>query len=139
MTLVLLESVGCGDRSYAPDPSGPAIDAQAFRASVTRLREEHRARAVISGAWRGAGPGVQFAIGDSLTGVPATTDMTVRIGGISQFFLGTLLMRRARPLVIYLIVAYYFCWTVVFAGEVSTGVLVLPLLLLHQLEILALL
>lgn len=70
-----------------------AIDAGAFRASVERLRTENNARAVIAGVWKGDGPGVTIAVGDSMTMVPADTSMTVRIGGISQLFLGTLLMR----------------------------------------------
>ncbi|MEQ9690363.1 MAG: serine hydrolase domain-containing protein [Bauldia litoralis] len=81
--------------AFADDTPGSqaAPDAAVFRATVERLRTESGARAVLAGLWQGDAPGVTIALGESMTLVPADTSMTVRIGGISQLFLGTLLMR----------------------------------------------
>ncbi len=65
----------------------------AFRQSLKQLKDQKGARAVIAGAWVGGRPIAKVALGESMTGVPARTDMTIRIGGISQLFLGTALMR----------------------------------------------
>ncbi|MCP4384584.1 MAG: beta-lactamase family protein [Hyphomicrobiales bacterium] len=95
--LGILLASSCGSTAPALAESGPATDAplsaQAFAASVERLAADNNARAVIAGIWHGNGPGIQVAVGESMAMVPADTDMTVRIGGISQLFLGSLLMR----------------------------------------------
>ena len=74
------------------EPSQPTTP-ERFGESVQRLRTEHEARAVLAGLWVGREPLAKIALGTSMTGVPATTDMSVRIGGISQTFLGTLVMK----------------------------------------------
>ena len=64
-----------------------------FGERVRHLRTENEARAVIAGVWVGKKPLARIALGTSMTGVPATTDMSFRIGGVSQTFLGTLVMK----------------------------------------------
>lgn len=95
--LVAFWASSCGNASQVLAQTDPvaqaAPDAGAFEALVKGLRTDYSARAVIAGVWRGDGPGITIAVGDSMTQVPADTSMTVRIGGISQLFLGTLLMR----------------------------------------------
>jgi D-alanyl-D-alanine carboxypeptidase len=86
--------VGCGNSSIASaQPSGSTINPASFNSRVAALKEEHGARVVIAGVWQGGQEISKLALGESMTGVPASTDMTVRIGGISQLFLGTLVMR----------------------------------------------
>jgi D-alanyl-D-alanine carboxypeptidase len=95
--LVVLTALSCGtvSRGLAQSDSGAqaAPDAAAFEAMVKGLRTDYGARAVIAGLWYGDEPGITTAVGQSMTQVPADTRMTVRIGGISQLFLATLLMR----------------------------------------------
>ena len=94
--LALVGVTACGERPQPHTPASPGaadFDGQTFEASVGRLRTETGARAVLAGLWVGDEAVKRIALGDSMTGVPADTDMTVRIGGISQLFLGTLLMR----------------------------------------------
>ena len=52
-----------------------------------------RMGALIVGAWRGDQPVVTGALGDSMTGVPATLDMHHRIGNVSAPFITTLFMQ----------------------------------------------
>ncbi|MFA7480663.1 MAG: serine hydrolase domain-containing protein [Vulcanimicrobiota bacterium] len=89
---------GCGRSSVAlaQPVSSPEVSPTTFTDTVTALREKHGARAVLAGVWQGEQEIAKLALGPSMTGVPATTDMTVRIGGISQLFMGTLVMRLAE-------------------------------------------
>lgn len=95
--LVVLLASNCGTVSQvlaqSDTVSQAAPAAAAFEALIKGLRTEYGARAVIAGVWKFDEPGITTAAGDSMTQVPADTSMTVRIGGISQLFLGTLLMR----------------------------------------------
>lgn len=98
-TLLLLSLttlwVGCGNGSTAMAQVGgaPVTNQESFRTSVEALKAKYGARVVLAGVWQGDQEIGKVALGESMTGVPATTDMTVRIGGISQLFLGTLVMR----------------------------------------------
>lgn len=87
---------GCGASSpvlaQVSGPTPPFSQAD-FRQEIESLAAEKGARAVVAGAWVGDQAIAKVALGDSMTGVTATTDMTVRIGGVSQLFLGTALMR----------------------------------------------
>ena len=83
-----------GPRTALAQPLNPqAFGPTAFKDKVAVLKEKYGAKAVIAGVWRGNTELSKLALGNSMTDVPATTDMTVRIGGVSQFFLGTLVMR----------------------------------------------
>lgn len=59
---------------------------------VTELKEETKVKALIAGLWKGDEELFTVALGESMTMVPATEDMHFRIGGVSETFLGTLLM-----------------------------------------------
>lgn len=87
---------GCGNSTRAlaqTNQTSPPFSQAAFRQTIEDLSTKHGARATIAGAWIGGQPIERIALGDSMTGVPATPDMTVRIGGVSQLFLGTAVMR----------------------------------------------
>lgn len=88
LTLLLLGSI-----ASAQEGSGPLFNEPAFKHTLEQLKKEKGARAVLAAAWVGDSPIAQVALGESMTGVPATTTMTFRIGGVSQLFLGTALMR----------------------------------------------
>ena len=78
---------------FAQAEPGELTTSELFHKSVEQLREKHEARAVIAGLWVGKKPLARIALGTSMTGVPATTDMSFRIGGVSQTFLGTLVIK----------------------------------------------
>jgi D-alanyl-D-alanine carboxypeptidase len=55
--------------------------------------ETHAFGAMIVGVWREGRPVVVGALGESMTGVPATTDMVHRIGNVSAPFLTTVFLQ----------------------------------------------
>lgn len=63
---------------------------------ITELKGKGSAKAVITGVWKGEQEILQAALGESLTSVPADLNMHVRIGGITETYLGTLLMILAK-------------------------------------------
>lgn len=60
---------------------------------ISEFKEQYKLNAVIAGVWKGGNEILTVALGESMTHVPATTDMHFRIGGVSEMFLGTLLMQ----------------------------------------------
>lgn len=56
-------------------------------------KEELHIKAMLVGIWQGERELLTMALGESMTTVPANTNMHFRIGGVSEIFLGTLLMR----------------------------------------------
>lgn len=59
---------------------------------ITELKEQTQVKALVGGIWSGDREILTVALGESMTSVPATTDMYIRIGGISEMFFGTLVM-----------------------------------------------
>ena len=91
--LFLFDGNACSQARAQERDSAPPFSDQDFRQSLKHLAAQKGARAVIAGAWVGGQPIAKVALGESMAGVPAQTDMTIRIGGVSQLFLGTALMR----------------------------------------------
>lgn len=59
---------------------------------IKSLKEETHVKALIAGVWKGDQEILTIALGESMTAIPANTNMHLRIGGVSEIFLGTLLM-----------------------------------------------
>src|SRR5438445_10269519 len=60
---------------------------------ISQEKEKHNLKAIIFGIWQDNKLVTSGALGDSMTGVPATKDMHFRIGGITEMFLTTLLLQ----------------------------------------------
>ena len=67
-------------------------DPERLRAIVQALAHKLGARGVEFGMWVGDREVLTTALGESMTTVPATTDMHYRIGGIAETFMSTLLL-----------------------------------------------
>ena len=77
----------------APAPLAAAnADPVRLRALVAAKAHKLGARAVEFGVWVGDREVITTALGQSMTTVPATTDMHYRIGGIAETFMSTLLL-----------------------------------------------
>ena len=63
-----------------------------MRAIVEPEAQKLGNKAVLFGMWVNDREIVTMALGDSMTTVPATTDMHYRIGGIAETFMSTLLL-----------------------------------------------
>src|SRR5262245_6349842 len=85
----LLEQTAVVARAPAPTFNG---DPKRVRAIVQDTANKLGAKAVVFGMWRGHREVLTMALGESMTGVPATTDMHYRIGGIAEPFMSTLLL-----------------------------------------------
>ncbi len=86
---------GCVTQSAgdAPSASGPPYtDVARLREIVAGESAKAGAQAVEFGMWVGGKEILTLALGNSMTTVPATTDMHYRIGGITETFQTTLLM-----------------------------------------------
>ena len=91
LALIAITAAGCGlSPAYALAPVPPV---QPLRDLLTEEKEKTDVKAVLDGIWVGDQEVLRLALGDSMTGLPAQVDMRVRIGGVSETFLGTLLMR----------------------------------------------
>lgn len=85
--------MGCDSASAQVDPPALALDASAIRAQLTEQFQASGAKAMLATVRSGDQEIVTLALGESMTGVPANPESHVRIGGISQLYLGTLLMK----------------------------------------------
>ena len=70
----------------------PNADPDRLRAIVQAGARKLGTRAVLFGMWVHDREVLKMALGDSMTTVPATTDMHYRIGGIAETFMSTLLL-----------------------------------------------
>src|SRR5262245_51456001 len=70
----------------------PNRNPKRVRAIVEALANESGAKAVLFGMWVRNREILTMALGESMTTVPATTDMHYRIGGIAETFMSTLLL-----------------------------------------------
>jgi CubicO group peptidase (beta-lactamase class C family) len=69
----------------------PALAAQVMDL-VARFKEQNHLRAVLVKVTRGDDTIVEQAVGESMTGIPATTDMHFRNGAVAISYLSTLLL-----------------------------------------------
>lgn len=75
------------------DLAAPAnLDPDRIRAIVEQMATKSDAKAVLFGMWRHDREVLTMALGESMTTVPASTDMHYRIGGIGETFMSTLLL-----------------------------------------------
>jgi D-alanyl-D-alanine carboxypeptidase len=72
------------------------LDVAQIRAIVEAERQKAGTAAVLFGMWQGDRELLTVALGNSMTTVPATTDMHYRIGGITETFQSTLVMMLAE-------------------------------------------
>jgi D-alanyl-D-alanine carboxypeptidase len=72
--------------------SPPNANPDRLRAIVEAGAQQAGTKAVEFGIWVGNRKILTIALGDSMTTVPATTDMHYRIGGIAETFMSTLLL-----------------------------------------------
>src|SRR5262245_34953045 len=75
------------------DLGAPAnLDPDRIRAIVEQMATKSDAKAVLFGIWRHDREVLTMALGESMTTVPASTDMHYRMGGIAETFMSTLLL-----------------------------------------------
>ncbi|HEY1448535.1 MAG TPA: serine hydrolase domain-containing protein [Caulobacteraceae bacterium] len=72
--------------------AAPNADPERLRAIVQAEASKVGAKGVEFGMWLGDREVLTTALGESMTTVPATTDMHYRIGGIGETFMSTLLL-----------------------------------------------
>lgn len=87
--------------SNAPAPAcAPAVaqsaTTEAISGTLERVKEADRLNAIIFAAERDGAPILRTALGESTPGVPATTDMHFRIGGVGWQYLTTVLLRMVE-------------------------------------------
>lgn len=92
---------GCtSDNTVAPDcvpvVATPAATSAAISASLESIKAKHKLNAIIFSADQDGQPLYRTAIGISTTGVPASTDMHFRIGGVGWQVLSTVLLRMVE-------------------------------------------
>jgi len=91
---------GCKDDATiadcAPVFAAPPATSAAIEASLAALKDKHRLGAIIYSAEQDGVPLLRAAIGESTPGVPASTDMHFRIGGVGWQMLSTVMLRMAE-------------------------------------------
>ena len=90
MNKTLLAALLLCSSAFAQTP--PNADVTQLRALLKTASQHAGTQAVEFGMWIGDKEILTTALGNSMTLVPASTDMHWRIGGFSELFLGTLLM-----------------------------------------------
>ncbi len=85
------------------DSSGQSsLDKEKLLIRLNALKQEKNVKSLIAGIWKGEEEILTSASGESMTSVPANIDMHLRIGGVSETFLGTLLMILADKKIVSL-------------------------------------
>jgi CubicO group peptidase (beta-lactamase class C family) len=91
---------GCTSDSAAPVcvpvVATPAATSAAISASLESIKAKHKLGAIIFSADQDGQPLYRTAIGISTAGVPASTDMHFRIGGVGWQVLSTVLLRMVE-------------------------------------------
>ena len=91
--LLLGLSLCClGQQAAGQTVPAPNTDPDRLRAIIQAEAQKDGAKAVEFGMWVGDREVLTTALGNSMTTVPATTDMHYRIGGIAETFMSTLLL-----------------------------------------------
>ncbi len=88
---------GCNDDTVVADcapvvATSPAT-AAAIASTLERIKAKHQLNAIILSVDQDGKPLYRSALGESTPGVPATTDMHFRIGGVGWQMLSTVLLR----------------------------------------------
>jgi D-alanyl-D-alanine carboxypeptidase len=94
--LCLSLAFGLGSSNLARPALGETLPATAqstLRIKLSELFKASGARAMLATVRKGDQELLSIAMGDSMTGVPAQLDSHIRIGGVSELFWGTLVMR----------------------------------------------
>jgi CubicO group peptidase (beta-lactamase class C family) len=91
--LALLCLMPFASLSAGPPEEDAGARARHVAEMVRAARADNGLSAVLCGVWIGDRPLVVVADGNSMTCVPATTEMHYRIGGITEIYLSTLLLR----------------------------------------------
>lgn len=101
--LFVVFSTALGSKNQAHDISshGPQIAAQVIDAIVAEQKVAGQLNAVVYTVWHQGHEVTTQAMGAAMPGVPASTKMHFRIGGITQLFLSTLLMRLSEEGVLH--------------------------------------
>jgi CubicO group peptidase (beta-lactamase class C family) len=81
-----------GGTALAAQPAPANLDPAVLRSLVEAQAHKVGAKAVEFGIWVGDREVLTTALGQSMTTVPATTDMHYRIGGIAETYMSTLLL-----------------------------------------------
>lgn len=93
----LLTLQGCDDVTPAADcpvvVATPAATSAAIAATLESIKTKYQLRSIIVGVEQDGRPLYRTAMGESTPGVPATTDMHFRIGGVAWQMLATVLLR----------------------------------------------
>jgi D-alanyl-D-alanine carboxypeptidase len=71
---------------------GQTIDPGSVTELLENLKEDSGVKSLLAGIREGEREILTITMGESMTDYPATVEMHIRIGGISETFLGTLLM-----------------------------------------------
>ena len=91
---------GCSDDSTVPEcapvSATPPATTAAIDASLAAIKDKYKLNAIIYSAEQGGMPLVRAAIGESTPGVPATTQMHFRIGGVGWQILSTVMLRMVE-------------------------------------------
>jgi CubicO group peptidase (beta-lactamase class C family) len=92
LQLILPLSLLSWHPTFAQSTQAPHLDPRRVLATVEAEAQKAHAKAVEFGMWVGNRPVLTKAFGNSMTTVPATTNMHYRIGGIAETFMSTLLL-----------------------------------------------
>jgi D-alanyl-D-alanine carboxypeptidase len=91
---------GCTDNTVVsqcvPVSAAPAATSAAISSTLEAIKEKYKLNAIIFSAEQDGKPLVRTALGVSTNGIPATTDMHFRIGGVGWQVLSTVLLRMVE-------------------------------------------
>jgi CubicO group peptidase (beta-lactamase class C family) len=91
---------GCTDDAVvadcAPAFAAPPATSAAISEALERIKDKHKLNAIIVGVEQNGTPLYRTALGVSPNGVPATTEMHFRIGGVGWQMLSTILLRAVE-------------------------------------------
>lgn len=80
----------------APVFATPAATSAAISSTLDSIKKKYRLNAIILGVERDGTPLYRAALGVSMNGIPATTDMHFRVGGVGWQVLSTVLLRMVE-------------------------------------------
>jgi D-alanyl-D-alanine carboxypeptidase len=80
----------------APVAAMPAATSAAIASTLGDIKDKYKLNAIIFGAEQDGQPLMRTALGVSTAGVPATTQMHFRIGGVGWQYLSTVLLRMVE-------------------------------------------